>query len=691
MSGQRARQLAWGTFAVSVVLCAATGVLIGLAWSIPIQPNEFGFKGYAILFSLVVGGLGVVLADRRPSNPIGWIFCALGVLAGIIAVTTEYARWALIDEVGRPPGGLWAAWLQEWDWIPLIVGLGAVGWIFPEGRFLSRGWKTAMLITCALAVIPVTLNALVPRLTIFSGFDNPIGLDESWVPGAVNASIGLILPVVFGGATAATVRYRRSRGDERLQIKWLLLAVSTVVVVIAYYGILLTTGADTNHGLSLWAQYVGIASFLAVPISIALGVLKYRLYEIDVVINKAVVYGAIAAFITGVYLLVVIAAGSLTGYAYNPVLSAIAAAVAAVTFQPVRRRAQHVANRLVYGRRATPYEVLAGFSERLGNAYSIDDVLPRMARLLGEGTGATWASIWLRESSELVRAASWPDTGGPVRVPLSTDQPPRTSAGEQWFPVRHQGELLGALTVSMAAGETVTPVQEKLFGDVAGQAGLVLRNVRLVTDIRSSRQRLVAAQDEQRRRIERDIHDGAQQQLVAMSVKLRLLRQTIDRDVAAAAELADQLGAEAQDALENLRDLARGIYPPLLADKGLAPALEAQARKSALPVSVEADDVERFPQPVEAAAYFCVLEALNNVAKYADASRATVRLSNGADELRFEVTDDGRGFDPTMTRYGTGLQGMSDRLAALGGTLEIASEPGLGTTVTGRLPVGGAR
>src|ERR687887_493286 len=143
MSGQRARQPAWGTFAVSVVLCAATGVLIGLAWSIPIQPNEFGFKGYAILFSLVVGGLGVVLADRRPSNPIGWIFCALGLLAGIIAVTTEYARWALIDEAGRPPGGLLAAWLQEGGLIPLIVGLGAVGWIFPEGRFLSRGWETA--------------------------------------------------------------------------------------------------------------------------------------------------------------------------------------------------------------------------------------------------------------------------------------------------------------------------------------------------------------------------------------------------------------------------------------------------------------------------------------------------------------------------------------------------------------------
>ncbi len=230
------RLAARGSFAITLALCLGTAVFLGLAWSVPKLGNEFGFKGYAIAFALVLGGLGLLLAERRPPNPIGWIFCARGVMAGTMALTTEYARWAMIHEGGRPPGGLYAAWLQEWVWIPLIVGLGVVGWIFPEGRFLSRRWKTAMVVACALAALPTVLNALLPRLTIFAGFDNPVGLDEPWVPGSANASIGLVLPVLFGGAAAATVRFRRRRGDERQQIKWLLLAVMAVGLVLTYYG-----------------------------------------------------------------------------------------------------------------------------------------------------------------------------------------------------------------------------------------------------------------------------------------------------------------------------------------------------------------------------------------------------------------------------------------------------------------------
>jgi signal transduction histidine kinase len=233
----------------------------------------------------------------------------------------------------------------------------------------------------------------------------------------------------------------------------------------------------------------------------------------------------------------------------------------------------------------------------------------------------------------------------------------------------------------------MNPSKKRLVLDLAAQAGPVLRNVLLVEDLRESRHRIVAAQDEERRKLERNLHDGAQQQIVALSVQLKLARSLVDRDPAKAAEMLDGLQRAATDALEDLRDLARGIYPPLLADKGLAAALETQARRASVPTSVAADGVGRYPQDVESAVYFCALEALNNVAKYADARTAEIRLSQTDGVLSFSVVDDGRGFDAADTQRGTGLQGMTDRIDAVGGTLEILSTPGRGTQVTGAIPV----
>jgi signal transduction histidine kinase len=679
------RLVARGSFAITLALCLGTVVFLGLAWNVPKLGSEFGFKGYAIAFALVLGGLGLLLADRRSPNPIGWIFCALGVVAGTMALTTEYARWALIHEGGRPPGGLYAAWLQEWVWIPLVVGLGVVGWIFPEGRFLSRRWRTAMVVACAAAAVPMVLIALSPRLTVFARFYNPVGLDEPWVPGAANASIGLALPVLFGGVAAATVRFRTRRGDERQQIKWLLLTVMAIALVLAYYGVISATGTDPNQGLAVWSQYLAIGAFLAVPISIAFGVLKYRLYDIDVVINKAVVYSVLAVFITVVYVAVVVGIGAVIGSAGGTLRSAVAAAVVAIAFQPARRGAQRLANRFVYGERATPYEVLAQLGDRLAGEYAADDVLDRIAAALAGGIGADRVVVWLNSGGESRPAAVWP-RGARTAPAASAAALTATEDGMRSFPVRHQGEMLGAIGVHKPPSDPLTPADEKLVSDLAAQAGLVLRNARLIEDLRASRRRLVTAQDEERRRLERNIHDGAQQQLVALTIKARLAEQMIDRDPAKARDLVAQIGAETTGTLEDLRDLARGIYPPVLADKGLAAALEAQARKAAVPVAVEANGVGRFDPDVEAGVYFCVLEALNNVAKYAGASHVDVRLWRQDGEVVFEVRDDGAGFDPAARGYGTGLRGMADRLEALGGTLEVQSAPRAGTKILGRVP-----
>jgi signal transduction histidine kinase len=335
--------------------------------------------------------------------------------------------------------------------------------------------------------------------------------------------------------------------------------------------------------------------------------------------------------------------------------------------------------------------VLSEFSERVGETYSTEDVVPRMARLLGQATGAEAARVWLRVGSEFRPEAIWP-ADADVRPPLVAGPESLPDFGDEAaFEVRHQGQLLGALTLAMPPDDPMNPTKDRLVRDLAAQAGLVLRNVKLIEELRASRQRLVAAQDEERRRLERNLHDGAQQQLVALQIKQKLADAMIDRDRDTAHELMAQLQSDAAAALDDLRDLARGIYPPLLADQGLAAALQAQARRAAVPTTVLTDGIGRYPREVESAVYFCTLEALNNAAKYAGAKTITVRLLHDDGGLTFEIADDGRGFDPSVTRYGTGLQGMSDRLDAIGGALEVRSEQGRGTSIKGWIPVFGGR
>jgi signal transduction histidine kinase len=339
----------------------------------------------------------------------------------------------------------------------------------------------------------------------------------------------------------------------------------------------------------------------------------------------------------------------------------------------------------VYGRRATPYQVLSDFAQRIGGAYASEDVLPQMAHIVAKGTGAERVVVWLRIDDQLCPEAASDASPHPAPLPIDGDAMPPVPGADLTVPVLHQGELLGAISGQMPRGEPLRPAGQQLVADVASQAGLVLSNAGLIEDLRASRQRLVTAQDEARRRLERNIHDGAQQDLVALAIKLKLAATTVDDDPVR--QMLGELQADATGALENLRDLARGIYPPLLADLGLAAALNAQAAKSPVPVTVEADGIGRFPQDTEAAVYFCCLEALQNIAKYAKALTARICLQAENGTLRFTVSDDGTGYDARHTPLGSGLRNMADRLAALGGRLEVRSAPSRGTTVTAHLPI----
>jgi signal transduction histidine kinase len=427
------------------------------------------------------------------------------------------------------------------------------------------------------------------------------------------------------------------------------------------------------------------------------------------VVSRALVFGLMAAFITALYVAIVVGVGWVVGTRgqTNLGLSVVATAVVAVAFQPVRRRAQRFANRLVYGHRATPYEILSRFSENVAGTYATEEVLPRMGRVLAEGTGAAHAEVWLRVEDTLRLSASWPEGEGEgiAVLPFSGGEFPAIPSADRVVPIHDHDELLGALAVTKPPGEPFNPAEEELLSDLASQAGLVLRNVRLTAELqahvdeisrqaqelRASSQRIVAAQDAERRRLERNIHDGAQQHLVALAVRLRMAASAAAKDPEKAARMLEELRNQAAEGLETLGDLARGIYPPVLADQGLIAAIRAQTEKLPMRVDVEAGDLRRYSLETEAAVYFCCLEALQNVAKYAEASRTVVRLDEKDGVLTFTVADDGAGFDPTAGPKGSGLQNITDRVEALGGTLAIESEPGRGTRVTGRIPIEAAQ
>jgi signal transduction histidine kinase len=496
----------------------------------------------------------------------------------------------------------------------------------------------------------------------------------------VFTAVLILLPAALLVSVAAVVvRFARSVGEERLQLKWF--AAAAVLVVATLIATIVT---NSN---SVVASVLSDVAFVCLFAAIAIAVLKYRLYDIDIVISKAVLYGSLAVFITAVYAGVVAGVGTLAGNRHNPLLPALAAAVVAVAFQPVRQWAGRLANRVVYGRRASPYQVLSQFAQRIGGTYASEDVLPQMAQIVAAGTGADHVVVWLRVGGELRPEASSGGSLDLAPLPVDGQAMPSLPDADLSVPVVHQGELLGAISIRMPKDEPLQPTSEQLVADVASQAGLVLSNAGLIEDLRASRQRLVTAQDEERRRLERNIHDGAQQDLVALAIKVRLADMTVDEDPAQARQILGEVQTDTAGALENLRDLARGIYPPLLADLGLAAALNAQAGKSVVPVAVEADGIGRFGQDTEAAVYFCCLEALQNTTKYAHASKARICLQAQNGTLRFTVSDDGTGYDTRHTPMGSGLRNMADRLAALGGRLEVQSAPSRGTTLTGHLPV----
>ena len=700
---RRMARLAWVVCGVTV---AAVLVRLGLAIFDPASsdassgPNVPGggipMAVIEVLFISAIAVIGALVASRRPQNPIGWIIGAIALFFGLTDLVA-HAYWTFeLGQTGPSGAATWTAWLATWIWLPAIVSaLVLFPLLFPTGRPPTPRWRWVQWLGLTGGVVMLLGFWFVPGKLEGYPMDNPIGASGLGVAVEAAGGTGFVLLVMAmaGSVASLVVRFRRSRGEEREQIKWV---AAAAVLFVAIYA--LPFGRLVGDDASLALLLFGV---LIVASAVAVSILKYRLYDIDVVISRTLLVAGLAGFITAAYVGIVVGVGSLLGGGENPnaLLSVVATTVVAVAFQPVRRWLQRVANRVVFGRRSTPYDVLSGFATRVGAGESTPESLVHVAELLASGTGADPARVWLRVGAVLRAEAAWPveaELVDPVAIDVEGDADAavsRVPTADLAVPVVERGELLGVLTIAKPRGERVSEADVDLVERLAAASGVVLRNLRLdaelaqrLADLEASRRRLVSAQDDARRRIEAELAGGAWAALELVRDRLTALAAGVDAFATPkTAVLLTQLVDSTDAALGTLAGLAAGVYPPRLAADGLVVALTEQAGKAALPVEMHAEGVLRYPPEVEAAAYFAVLEALQNVAKYANATSAQVRLADDH-ELTFEVVDDGTGFDPSATTMGSGLQGIIDRLDTVGGTLTIASAPGAGTTITGRIP-----
>ncbi|MBA2626204.1 MAG: GAF domain-containing protein, partial [Acidimicrobiia bacterium] len=514
--------------------------------------------------------------------------------------------------------------------------------------------------------------------------------------------------------------YRGLRGTNRQRLQWLGLAMAVVAeIFLVLVALRLFVGWPRP-----WAELAALSTVL-LPLSLIAGASARLVARVDRLLVHTVSGAGLTAVVVAVYLVVVVGLGRVPDDQERSlfVLSMAAAAVAALVYLPARERLADAANRLVYGERQAPDESLRTFGSRLSRAIPMDELLLQLAESLRKTMVLQAAEVWTGTDGRLDRAVSVPDRKV-VTLALGRSELPVLSragvVGNAWLqvwapgllvgrdgavlrvaPVCHSGDLLGLLVVERPAdGDAYTEEEERVLTELARQVGLALHNVNLDSalqasleevravneELRASRARIVATADAERRKIERNLHDGAQQHLVALAVNLRLTRDIVADDPESAGEMLEALAESVKETVAELRSLAHGIYPPLLMDSGIPDALRAAASRSPLQVEVQAEDVGRHPTEVEAAVYFCCLEALQNAAKHAVGSSVVVRVWQDAGDLRFEVADDGPGFDVATKGRGHGFTNMSDRLGAIGGSVQWDSAPGEGTRISGSLP-----
>jgi signal transduction histidine kinase len=628
-----------------------------------------------VSFSVV----GALIASHRPENPIGWIFLAEGFCYGLLSAGDQYAIYALLTNPGALPLGAEASWLGKWIWAPGFgLSLVFLPLLFPDGHPPSHRWRLVAWLgglSIGLAVVsPMILLWPERGPALVTGDESPSHVNNMVL---LFAAVPMLYVAGLGAVVSLLVRFRRARGDERQQIKWFASAAALSLVWIIVFG-------QSTRGLP--EAIVALSALLvipSVPIATGIAILRYRLYDIDIIINRTLVYGALSVIVVGLYVLLVASFGALLRVQGSLFVSLLATGLVAVLFAPLRDRLQGAVNHLMYGHRDDPYEVLSGLGERLDTTLAPNAVLPTIVESVAQALKLPYAAISLKRGAE----------GEPVKVA----EYGKKNVGEPLVvPLGYQQETVGELILSpRSPGESFSNSDLRLLGDLARQVGVAAHAVRLTADLQRSRERLVTAREEERKRLRRDLHDGVGPQLAALTLKLETARNLLSHDPKTSGLMAE-LSERARATVSDVRRSVHALRPPALDELGLVPALRegvAQYNQDGLDISVEApESLPPLPAAVEVATYHIAREAMTNVVRYAGASECSMRiaLDEEADVLHLEVEDDGRGLGEDH-KAGVGTHSMRERAEELGGSCSIGAPEGGGTLLSARLPCWTAR
>lgn len=670
-AGAKAPARIAGVAAVLGLALAATGTALSLSGTSPAKdPGSLAMNVVVVAaFPLVAA----VVARHRPRHRIVWVFSLAGFGAAATLFTNGYARYALETAPGSLPGGVAIGWASSWVWVTGVMPLLTFGLLlFPDGRLPSARWRPVVAGAFSAMILMALSYALRPGLLVDHPVsDNPFGIGGAGPFLEALESIGLALfsLAFLASAGSLIVRWRRGPLDQRRQLRWLIYAASLLTIALAVD--LVAPSVVT----SLLAA--GALGFL--PVAVGIAILREHLFDIDILISRSLVYGLLTAGVVGTYVTVVALVGGVLGSTAGFAGPLVATGIVAVAFQPAREVVQRRVSRWVYGAQADPYAALAGLARRLEATIEPDAVLPAVVETVASTLRLPYAAIELAEDEGYRRVASY-----------GKDTPDTTE-----LLLTYQGQTIGRMVLgSRGAGALLTGAERRLLEDLARQVGIAVYGVRLTAALQRSRERLVVAGEEERRRLHRDLHDGLGPSLAAMTLQMDVMRRQISNQPAAAEALAEQLKDELQTAIQEIRRLVDGLRPPALDELGLVSALRQQASAfrvadgagTAVKVTVIAgEDLPRLGAATEVAAYRIVTEAITNVVRHAAARRCTVRLACDS-ALEIEVEDDGRGL-PDRPHAGVGLVSMRERAAELGGHCSVERQPSGGTLVRVHLPL----